>query len=284
MPYVFTYLSAASNAGNITSVNYARHLSSYPYDHTLYHPGRICRTCQWAKPARSKHCSICKTCIARFDHHCVWINNCVTQDNLRWFLALVGSLDLVLVYGTYLAYILLRPDLTTAHSSTQVHGLINRMSIVLARNPRIGAVGLLALLSSPLASGLLCYHVYLIWAGTTTSETQKWGDLKEDMADGLVWKGNRDAVFKHRAQAASGVPAEPLTSWPVTSNQIVLRTIDGRPPLFRNSPAASALENDGAEVQTESQWTRCWTLSDVENVYDLGFFDNLRDALGFKIT
>lgn len=199
-------------------------------------------------------------------------------------MALVGSLDLVLFYGTYLAYLLLWPEFQTTVPVTGGQGVINRLSIVLARNPRTGAVGLLALLSAPLATGLLAYHIYLIWAGTTTSETQKWGDLKEDMADGLVWKGTREAVFKHGSQAADGGLTEPPTSWPVSSNQIVVRTIDGRPPTFRDAGAGSRLENDGADRQTpESQWARCWTLSEIENIYDLGFVDNLRDALGFKI-
>eukprot|EP00979_Chaetoceros_neogracilis_P014927 scaffold5062_cov227-Chaetoceros_neogracile.AAC.3 len=35
-------------------------------------PKRICRRCQSYKPDRAHHCSICKRCILKMDHHCPW--------------------------------------------------------------------------------------------------------------------------------------------------------------------------------------------------------------------
>lgn len=42
---------------------------------------RMCRRCQSYKPPRAHHCSICKRCIIKMDHHCPWINNCVGIGN-----------------------------------------------------------------------------------------------------------------------------------------------------------------------------------------------------------
>ncbi|CAD7935057.1 unnamed protein product [Amoebophrya sp. A25] len=49
-------------------------------------PVKMCRKCQQRKPNRAHHCSICKRCIMKMDHHCPWVNNCVGQYNQKHFL------------------------------------------------------------------------------------------------------------------------------------------------------------------------------------------------------
>ena len=48
-------------------------------------------------------------------------------------------------------------------------------------------VGMLAASTFLLPLGLLAYHCYLIWAGMTTNESQKWADWRDDMVDGVVF-------------------------------------------------------------------------------------------------
>jgi hypothetical protein len=36
------------------------------------------------------HCNVCGRCVDTFNHHCVWINNCVGQVNYRWYIAMIA--------------------------------------------------------------------------------------------------------------------------------------------------------------------------------------------------
>merc|ERR1712032_696318 len=79
----------------------------------------LCKICEIAKPARSKHCGLCNVCVARFDHHCIWLNNCVGVGNHKWFLAFLLTHLVLCLYGcgagTCIAYsIIQKKDLLKA--------------------------------------------------------------------------------------------------------------------------------------------------------------------------
>ncbi|EOD51032.1 putative palmitoyltransferase swf1 protein [Neofusicoccum parvum UCRNP2] len=358
-PYVFTYLSACTRPNTVINAsNHSAQVQAYPYDHILYHPNMNCRTCRLPKPARSKHCPICKTCVARMDHHCVWVNNCVGRENYRWFLALLASTSLVLLYGAYLALIVfLYPqvyDRFTHYDHAFPAGLLSGwapwklrlkgfredLNTVMVESLNVGGlsvtgVGLLAGLTWPLPLGLLAYHAYLIWAGMTTNEASKWADLRDQMRDGHIFAGKfwssgdstpsrrgRDSTrggrmahsraratsnsfaefgftsgdvgrrltrdHAHEKGAAGGPgsdsgyssdescfhhgPNSPTEKrWPNSPVQVLLRTGDGEPPR-EVPPQLTGLVD-------ETSWTRVWRLADIENIYDLGFWDNLKDIL-----
>jgi hypothetical protein len=321
-PYIFLYLSAKRNSQTyINTFNHAEQMRHYPYDRVLYYPGTACRTCKFLKPARSKHCSICKTCVSRMDHHCIWVNNCLGRSNYKWFLALLLSTGILIAYGAYLAYYALSP-LAQKHYlryegwyrynpkqgtnpkgwsmyfDKKMHYFLAYTSIYLdVGGVRGSGVGLLALLTWPLPLGLLAYHVYLIWAGMTTNESGKWADWRDDMADGVVFLGHRreDTMQEHRTSAASRSQAqlsassssstspiptppeilpedeEPPTTWPLESRHILIRTRTGQAPKTLPSRIKS--------VARENSFERVWSLAAVENVYDLGWWDNLREVL-----
>lgn len=165
---------------------------------------------------------------------------------------------------------------------------------------RASGVGLLALLTWPLPLGLLIYHIYLIWAGMTTNESSKWSDWRDDMADGVVFLGHRREdtirtdypVGTRRPEHTHSIPSsssssfsspiptpletpleeeEPTTTWPLESRHILIRTLNGQPPRHLPSRIKAVAKDDSFE--------RVGSLAAVENVYDLGFWDNFMEAL-----
>jgi hypothetical protein len=59
----------------------------------------FCKKCEITRPPRTHHCSICQRCVIRFDHHCVWMNNCIGYNNYRQFLLVLFYLSLGCFYG-----------------------------------------------------------------------------------------------------------------------------------------------------------------------------------------
>ena len=277
IPFITTYQSVRSTSSVITEDNLDSQIGHYPYDHVLFHPGKVCPTCRLIKPARSKHCRICNVCVAKQDHHCIWVMNCLGRGNYVYFIGMILSLAILLSYGAYLCYMLLDDTLQdvlirrSAGMETRSHWTVGRTYMqrfdlwtwAFTGDVRIGAVGLLALFTAPLAWGLFLYHVYLIWAGTTTNESFKWEEWKEDVADGFVYKNGPETPIE---RSFNDMNAESRLSWSVTSSQRLINKV-GQQPWHRE---------DDLDMQ-RAGWIRVLSMKEVDNIYDLGFKNNLGD-------
>lgn len=268
-PYAFLYICCVSDPGYITPENHAYHMSLYPYDHALFHPGAKCTTCGFLKPPRSKHCSLCKRCIAKADHHCIFINSCVGHGNQHWFILLLAATAIMCAYGGLQGVNLLAGLLRADFSGWSPwwpgrEGWTMWLSIWgfgIQSNVALGAATLMSGLSAPLVFGLLAYTSYLVYAGTTTNESLKWTLFKEDMDDGFAFRralpARRDRDFA----------TEPICSrWPVEPVAVLFATDDGNPPSSECNLAGAG------------SWDRPQHLKEVENLYDLGLWDNFADV------
>ena len=55
---------------------------------------RYCSKCECWKPDRTHHCSSCRRCILRMDHHCPWFATCIGFHNQKFFLQFLTYVSL----------------------------------------------------------------------------------------------------------------------------------------------------------------------------------------------
>ncbi|KAG5084379.1 hypothetical protein AAZX31_19G225000 [Glycine max] len=247
-------LTSFSDPGTINTENVAHYISAYPYDNIIYSE-KECSTCKIPKPARSKHCSICDRCVARFDHHCGWMNNCIGEKNTRYFMAFLLWHFLICLYGTVAIVLVLAGrlrELRVVDILTVYYGIENSFLdlapnvvqwLLGSYNTQILLMVFLAIVGMLLA-GFFGYHAKLCLTNTTTNETFKWQDYMD-------WQRKlKEANVSAEAlkQSIGGMSSEKqplLSKWRA---------------FFRKSPL-----EDVVVVKN--------------NVYDKGFFHNIQEVI-----
>lgn len=91
----------------------------------------FCKKCQAERPPRCHHCSVCRRCVLQFDHHCLWLNNCVGYGNHRSFVLTLSFIALSCWYGVLLFY---RPFYEPLQEQLREHGGIIKYVQLYAAN------------------------------------------------------------------------------------------------------------------------------------------------------
>ena len=69
----------------------------------------MCFVCNgFKKDENTKHCNYCMKCVEGFDHHCYWVNNCISKKNFKFFMFFIIliiinlSLNTCISFGTFI--------------------------------------------------------------------------------------------------------------------------------------------------------------------------------------
>jgi palmitoyltransferase len=117
---------------------------------------RFCTTCEMWQTLRSKHCRSCKQCIATYDHHCIWMGNCIGEGNHAYFWWFLFSETALTGWGLYQV-------IQTAQSHDDLHESMRRNGFAIA-------TGIMIVFLSWLPIALWAFHTYLLLANVTTWE------------------------------------------------------------------------------------------------------------------
>ncbi|KAK4488698.1 hypothetical protein RD792_004475 [Penstemon davidsonii] len=221
-----------------------------------------CNRCQNGKPPRCHHCSVCKRCVLKMDHHCIWVVNCVGACNYKFFLLFVlytfleTLMDTLVLLPSFISFFQQVKNSSSSPGKLAVtflafgnfhynnhHCIImlnfpfSSMSCFL-QNPYLDAVVNLAF-----ALSLLCFvvmHASLLLSNTTSVEVhEKRKDVRWKYD--LGWKNNIEQVFGTKKM---------LWFFPLFSKEDLERV----PALHGlDFPTRSDIEEKGKEKEKEKE-------------------------------
>mmetsp|Transcript_11717 Transcript_11717/g.33739 ORF Transcript_11717/g.33739 Transcript_11717/m.33739 type:complete len:383 (+) Transcript_11717:133-1281(+) len=180
--------ACSTDPGIVTPKNFEDLIEIWPWDEQIFSKQQ-CTTCDIPKPARSKHCGMCGVCVAKFDHHCIWINNCVGVGNHKWFLLFLWWHLVICCYGggmgLTIAYEIIREkdllnavfiDPVTRQRQNATYLVVGQY--LLATEGMLIFVTVLATVMGLVLCGFFLWHLYLVRQGTTTNELSKWSYVR----------------------------------------------------------------------------------------------------------
>lgn len=272
---------------------------------------RFCKKCHTPKPDRTHHCSTCKRCVLKMDHHCPWLATCLGLHNYKAFV-------LFLVYTSLFSWTCffnsawwMWKELFEKSGYLEEYAPVN----VILLSVIAGIIGLVL-------TGFTGWHIYLCAKGQTTIEKlektrylsgvrsrvernrqeQQTGHLRRE-SEGVAERLQRagEQILEFHANAVPGATryeegeehASPVPSrynstqdYPPYPRHPNTYTDDSRTGSSNDTPAIRALRRTYSTVEADRERERYNEyLDDTEttklpNAFDLGWRRNLKHLLG----
>ncbi|KAL3473630.1 hypothetical protein BJX99DRAFT_233260 [Aspergillus californicus] len=102
--YVYSMVADPGHVPKFGSRNQQRAVIAELFEEWKFDEENFCVYCMVRRPLRSKHCKRCSRCVAKHDHHCPWIDNCVGANNLRHFVLYIICLEIGIIMFLYLTF------------------------------------------------------------------------------------------------------------------------------------------------------------------------------------
>lgn len=233
---------------------------------------RFCKKCNTRKPDRAHHCSSCRRCVLKMDHHCPWLATCVGLRNYKAFL-------LFLIYTCVFCY---HCFLVTAGwvwgeiMGTSPFGEDLRLMPI-----NFILLSVLAGIFGLVLTGFTGWHIYLAVSGQTTIESLE--------------RNRYISPLRRNIQAHLQPQQQPDSSLGEHIRQIHANAIPGVTRLEegedqhqngQSSPAQAALRSSYADLERARENDRYSSYLDeldsakLPNAFDLGACANLRAVFG----
>ncbi|KAL4869977.1 Palmitoyltransferase akr1 [Aspergillus spectabilis] len=102
--YFYSMVADPGYVPKLGSRNQQRAVIAQLFEEWKFDEENFCVYCMVRRPLRSKHCKRCSRCVAKHDHHCPWIDNCVGANNLRQFVLYIICLEIGIILFLHLTF------------------------------------------------------------------------------------------------------------------------------------------------------------------------------------
>ena len=154
---------------------------------------RFCKKCHVPKPDRTHHCSTCKRCVLKMDHHCPWLSTCLGLHNYKAFV-------LFLIYTCLFCWACFANTAWWMWKELfEENGYLDEIAPI-----NIILLGVIAGIIGLVLSAFTGWHIYLCMKGQTTIEKLE----KTRYLSGVrsrVERNRQEHQTSHHRQGSEGV-------------------------------------------------------------------------------